>query len=258
MCVTQSTVSARVKLLESTLGLTLFERRRNDIRPTPAGHRLLRHAESIVRTWALARQELRRDVEHRGALAIGCELDLWPVCVRDWAAGLRRTRPDLALRFEIMQPEQLIQRVAADRLDLIVLLDPPANADLELEQVLRMPLMLVADRPAIGIEEAMGDGYLLVDWGSSFRIAHTQHFPVRTATLAPVAQGLVAFDLIRLVGGAAYLPRVMVEAAIGSGALFPVEGAPEIEKAGFVAYRPGVLDPALLSQALSALREVSP
>nr|WP_296909400.1 LysR family transcriptional regulator [Thiocapsa sp.] len=256
LCVTQSTVSARIKLLESTLGVTLFERRRNDIQPTPAGHRLLRHAENIVRSWAVARQELRQDVDHRAELAIGCQPELWPVCLRDWAGGLRRSRPDLALQVEIMPPEQLIQRIAADRLDLIALLDPPTNTELELEQVIKMPLTLVADRPGISVEQALGDGYLLVDWGSSFRIAHAKHFPRATATSTPVPQGLVAFDLIRLGGGAAYLPRRMVERAIESEELFPVEGAPVIDKVGFVAYRSGALDTAL-SEALSGLREVS-
>jgi hypothetical protein len=47
--VTQSAVSARIRLLEATLGVALFTRKRNDIRLTRAGERLQRHAETIVR-----------------------------------------------------------------------------------------------------------------------------------------------------------------------------------------------------------------
>jgi DNA-binding transcriptional LysR family regulator len=39
---TQSAVSARIRLLEETLGVPLFTRTRNDIQLTPAGTRLLK------------------------------------------------------------------------------------------------------------------------------------------------------------------------------------------------------------------------
>ncbi len=83
LCVTQSAVSARIKLLESTLGVSLFSRRRNDIQLTPAGHGMARYAETIVRSWTRARQELALNGGLRHSLAVGCQLDLWPICVRD-------------------------------------------------------------------------------------------------------------------------------------------------------------------------------
>lgn len=45
--VTQSAVSARIKLLESTLGTELFTRKRNNLQLTAQGKRLLSHAENI-------------------------------------------------------------------------------------------------------------------------------------------------------------------------------------------------------------------
>ena len=57
---TQSAVSARIKLLEQTLGVPLFTRSRNNIELTPAGARLVKLADSIINTWNRARLEISR------------------------------------------------------------------------------------------------------------------------------------------------------------------------------------------------------
>ncbi|MDH5728398.1 MAG: LysR family transcriptional regulator, partial [Gammaproteobacteria bacterium] len=47
---TQSAVSARIKILEDTLGVRLVTRDRNNIQLTPAGMRFLPYAESVLTT----------------------------------------------------------------------------------------------------------------------------------------------------------------------------------------------------------------
>src|SRR5205085_12505513 len=56
--ITQSTVSARVRTLEQSLGSILFLRGRSGAAPTAAGRRFEDHARSIKASWGLARQEL--------------------------------------------------------------------------------------------------------------------------------------------------------------------------------------------------------
>ena len=55
---TQSAVSARIRLLEQSVGVPLFTRTRNNIELTPAGQKLLKHAENILTAWNRARQEI--------------------------------------------------------------------------------------------------------------------------------------------------------------------------------------------------------
>ncbi|MGL5484955.1 MAG: LysR family transcriptional regulator, partial [Shewanella sp.] len=55
---TRSAVSFRVKQLESILGVALFERQRNNIQPTPAGERMLGHAEAVLTAWERAKQDV--------------------------------------------------------------------------------------------------------------------------------------------------------------------------------------------------------
>ncbi|MGD8941462.1 MAG: LysR family transcriptional regulator, partial [Gammaproteobacteria bacterium] len=68
---TQSAVSARIRLLEQTVGVPLFTRNRNNIELTPAGQKLLKHAETILTTWNRARQEIAIEDNAQIPLSIG-------------------------------------------------------------------------------------------------------------------------------------------------------------------------------------------
>src|SRR6202049_4441767 len=54
--VSQPAVSARIKALEDSLGVQVFERGRSHLELTPAGKALRPHAEQLLRGVALARQ----------------------------------------------------------------------------------------------------------------------------------------------------------------------------------------------------------
>jgi len=252
--VTQSAVSARIKLLESTLGTDLFSRKRNDIQLTPAGHRLRRHAETIVRSWMRVSQELALGERFAQTLAIGAQADLWPVCLRDWVLELRRTRPDIALQLEILPSEMLVNRMIANQIDLAFLFEPPQIADLVMDQVVRIPLVMVSDRPDQTAETALRQDYVLVDWGSSFLIGHSSHFPSLPMPALRVSQGSLALDVLRASGGSAYLPQQMVRDGIDRGELYPVADAPTIERRAYAVYRPDCSHPDLLERVLRLVR----
>ncbi len=237
LCVTQSSVSARIKLLESTLGLELFSRKRNDIQLTPAGHRLQRHAETIVRSWTRVRQELALSGRFAKTLAIGAQADLWPAFVRDWVLALRRTRRDLALQAEILTAEALVQRLTTNQIDIAFLFEPPQLPGIVLDQVARIPLVMVSDQPGLTAEAAMQRGYVLVDWGSTFMLSHSRHFPDLPASALRVSQGGMALDLLRRDGGSAYLARQMAGDALDRGELHLVADAPVIERQAYAVYK---------------------
>lgn len=254
LCVTQSAVSARIKLLESTLGVELLSRKRNDIQLTPAGHRLHRHADTIVRSWARVRQELSLGGPLTQSLAVGTQADLWPICVRDWVLAMRQARQEIALQVEVLPADVLVQRLMADQLDLAFLFEPPQTTELVLEQVARVPLILVSDRPGVRVDALDQNGYVLVDWGTSFMIAHSRLLPDPPASALRLSQGGAALDLVSRSGGSAYLARQMVADAIARGELHPVEDAPCIERQAYAVYRPGADGPEPLGEMLRLAR----
>jgi DNA-binding transcriptional LysR family regulator len=254
--VTQSAVSARIKLLESNLGVELFIRRRNDIQLTQAGMRLVRHAETIVRGWTRARQEIVLGEHGAPSIAVGCPFDLWGILLRDWAAEMRSSAPQLGLQIEVQPMDILVARLVDGLLDLAVLFEPPQISNLVIRQVADIALVLVSDRPGCALQEAMAHDYYMVDWGNVFSQSHAEYFPDIAPPVARLASGTLARDLILDRGGCAYLASQMVQQDLARGELHRVEQAPVIERSAFVLFRPGDEQRPEMQQALLAMRKL--
>ncbi len=257
LCITQSAVSARIKLLESQLGLQLLVRHRKEIQLTPAGHRLLRHAETIVSGWERARQEIALAPSFSATLAVGLAQDLWQILLRNWVVRMRREEPAIALRIETHPGETLVHRLTNHLLDIALMFEPPLMPGLETEQVLEVPLVLVASRPGLSAAEAMAGDYLLVDWGSAFALRHAELFADLPTPAVKVNAGMLAVDLLLSMGGSAYLSQRMVQAQIDEGRLFLVPDAPVISRFAFAVYSPRSQRLESIRQALDGLRSVA-
>ena len=72
---TQAAVSTRVRQLERYFGVTLFHRARNNIQLTLAGERLIPHAESMLNTLRLAKQDVSLATEQVKDIATGTNSD---------------------------------------------------------------------------------------------------------------------------------------------------------------------------------------
>lgn len=237
--VTQSAVSARIKLLEEALGSELFLRKRNDLQLTASGARLKRHAEAIVNEWNRARQELLLEPEVEQVVALGFQVDLWSIFGAGRAAGLLAARPHLALRVESLSHTALADQVTAGTLDMAILFDPPLIQELAIHQLGTIPLVLVSSEAGVTLDDALGDGYVYVDWGTAFSLSHARLLGERFFPRLRVGLGLMALDVLLDRGGAAFLAAQMTEPALAAGRLHPVAGAPTIERQVFCAYRAG-------------------
>jgi DNA-binding transcriptional LysR family regulator len=254
--VTQSAVSARIKLLETQLGVELFYRRRNDIQLTPAGLRLVRHAETIVNGWERARHEIALSEEGAESIAIGSPLDLWSILIRDWASAVRKTRPNLVLNIEVQPSDWLIGRLINGLLDMLILFEPPAMSDLIIREIAEIPLILVSTQDRCSVDEAMSQGYYMVDWGSLFALQHAESFPEIPPPAARLTSGALAMDLMMTSGGAAYLAEQMIYRELRDRRLFRVTNAPVIERAAFAVYQPANENNESLRFMLESLKQM--
>lgn len=252
--VTQSAVSARIKLLETQLGVELFSRRRNDIRLTPAGQRLRRHAETIVRGWERARTEVALEGVHAQTLALGCPFDLWDILLRDWANRMRQQAPQLVLQIENQPHDALVQRLLSGLLDLALLFEPPRLPDLVIRPLMEVPLVLVSSAPVSRVEAAFEQGYLMVDWGSAFALSQAEQLQNLPMPSARLSSGVLARDLMLASGGSAYLALPAIQRELDQGLLYRVPDAPVIERSAFVVCRPADEARPAVQQALQTLR----
>lgn len=250
---TQSAISARIRLLEETVGTALFTRTRNDIQLTPAGTRLVKYAESMVNTWNRARQEVGLGEANMLSLAVGGIASLWDILLQDWAHALCQHLPGVMLQAETHGQDVLIRKLRDGALDIGFMFEPPQVAELQVREVAQTPLIMVATRAGLSAREAIGDGYVMVDWGTSFAIAHARHFPDMPSPRVRVALGRMALAFLLNRGGATYLAEPMAADYLAAGRLFAVADAPAIDRQVYAVWA-GMSDRrALLEQALKLL-----
>ena len=255
---TQSAVSARIRLLEETLGAPLFTRTRNDIRLTPAGTRMLKYAEAILNAWNRARQDAALGEEDKVSLAIGASYSLWDILLQDWTHRLYGAMPHVSLQGEAHGPELLIRKLLDRALDVAFMFEPPQMAELEGHEVALIRLIMVADRPRLSAREAVGNGYIMADWGTSFGIAHARHFPDMPPPAVRMGLGRMALAFLLHNGGATFLAEQTVSDYLASGRLHRVDDAPIIDRQVYVVYPLASERKPLLEQALSFLAPGKP
>lgn len=225
---TQAAVSARIKQLETILGVKLFDRLKRDIRLTPEGHRLLRYADMMISGWRKARQVVSAGGANQ-QLAIGGSVRLWDVVLQEWFIDMRKNLPDVAIIAESHTPDLLTRRLLDGLLDVAFMLEPAQLDVLQVRKVALIQLVLVSSETDLSIEEALGENYLMVDWGLAHAVEHRRMFPDAPEPHVRVGQAQIALAHLLNIGGNAYLPARIAADDIATGQLHLVEKAPTIE-----------------------------
>ncbi len=173
--ITQSTVSARIKVLESELGRALFERSKMGAALTDAGEQFRRHALALVRVWQHAQMEIGLTERHRDHLAMAAPPGLWDGFLLRWLSWMRKTMPDIAVSAASGQTTVLTQRLIEGTLDLAVMYRPVPPPGLALEHLFDEEMVLVRGA-RIAPKRASAD-YISIGWGPEFEFDHTTAFP---------------------------------------------------------------------------------
>jgi DNA-binding transcriptional LysR family regulator len=251
--VAQTTVSARVRLLEQQLGRPLFVRNKGGATLTPAGEQFLRFAPSFVQLWQRARQQVAVPKGHRAVLTVGSEVSLWQPLLVEWVRMMRREHPDIALRVHVDVPQDLITHVAAGLVDIAIMYAPQHRPGLEIDLLMEEELVLVTTN--LKTYRADDPQYVHVEWGSDFSLHHGVSFP--NATPGLVANlGPLALNYVLLEGGSGYFRMQTVQPYLESGKLHLVPGAPHFSFPVYVIHSANA-DTATVGAALSVLRSAS-
>ena len=232
---TQAAVSSRLKSLEQTLGVRLFERSRREMRLTPEGSRLIRHAERQIAAWRLARQDVSIGAASQ-QLVIGGSLRIWDVMLQRWLHDLRRSYPEMAIIAESQSPDVLTRRLIDGTLDIAIMLEPAQLDIMQIQEIATLEFICVSSIQGLNIEQALEEGYVFVDWGLSFGLDHRRAFPDAPEAMTRVSQAKMALEYINSVGGSAYLPRRMVQNEVDFGLLYEVLDAPVFERLAYATY----------------------
>jgi DNA-binding transcriptional LysR family regulator len=251
--VAQTTVSARVRLLEQQLGRPLFVRNKAGASLTPAGEQFLRYAPTFVQLWQRAKQQVAVPVGHRAVLTVGSEVSLWQPLLFEWVRMMRRSHPDIALRVHVDVPQDLIAHVAAGLVDIAIMYAPQHRPGLEIDLLIEEELVLATTD--LKAYQADDPRYVHVEWGPDFSLHHAVSFPDTTPSLV-ANLGPLALNYILSEGGSGYFRLHSIQRHLASGKLYLVPNAPHFSFPVYATYSSNV-DAATLGAALAVLRAVA-
>jgi DNA-binding transcriptional LysR family regulator len=250
--VTQSTVSARIQSLERKLGAKLFSRGKQGATLTAAGQRFVRHAQTLVRTADIARQDVGLPEGYSGGLTVSGRIALWENFLPRWVAWMREVAPTISLRLEIGFEQGIMHGLVQNTLDIGLMYTPESRPGLAQERLFDETLVLVTtDRKRPWPDS----GYVHVDWGTEFSHQFSVHFPDHPAPALSANIGWLGIQQLLMSGGSAYFPERMVRTLIAEKRLHRVSNSPRFSVTAYMIYSLS-RNEGYLQQAVEGLRRL--
>jgi len=248
--VTQSAVSARIKLLEEDLGVLLFDRSQKHLKLTPEGHRLIKHANELIFMWQKTKQDVGIAADNSTQLVVGSMNSIWDIILQNWLQKIHRNIEDLSLLTNTYSPLELRKSLLNRVIDIAFLFEPTFVEELITEKVATVPLHLVTTHSNNVDKLGELDGFIMVDYGESVTAQYLREFQDATAAKHYMSQPMLALNFILDAGGAAYLPRQITFDYIRNKQLFLVENAPVFSRDIYANYLAKSQKVAVIEQAL--------
>lgn len=226
--VTQSTLSAGIKELETLLDVELVERDTRSVRLTDVGHEvvarartLLAQASDLVEVARVAQQPLN------GSLRLGVIPTIAPFMLPGLLPPLRVAHPQLKLYLREDQTERLLERLRAGDLDVALIALPYDTGELHTRKLFKDEFWFVAraDDPLAQADEvavrAMRSGQiLLLEEGHCLREHAIAACGTRKANADSMMEATSLYTLIQMVEGGlgvTLLPEMTLKAGILNG-----------------------------------------
>lgn len=238
MALTQPAVSLQIRQLEELLGQPLFEYTGKKLYLTDAAEALKRTSEDIFgRLESLDMQLSTLQGSLQGQLKLAIESSA-KYFVPHLFALFRDRHPEVSLQLVVVNHAQAVHRLNANRDDLLLISQVPADMDLEFLPFLDNAIVAVAppdhplcQRESLELQDLTAWPLLIREQGSGTRRAAEQYCNQRRAHFAQTLElgSLEAQREAVLAGlGLALLPRHAVLRELHSGALIelPVEELP--------------------------------
>ena len=254
--VTQSTVSARLKMLEQALGHALLIREHSGCRLTAAGNQFLSHAMNIQMFWQKSLQTVTLRPEFRGVLTVGTQVSFWDSLVVDWIAWMRDQAPDIALDIQADYSPAQMSRLSDGLMDIGIMYQPRHTSGLTIEKLLDDELVLVSTRER-EVSSGWIEDFVFVDWGDVYLDAHAAAFPEMETAAITVGLGALGLQYILKFGGSSYFPIRVVRDLIEDKKLFRLEAAPLLKRPAYLVYQNDPIDAAAMETAIDGLRSIA-
>ena len=176
-CVSQPSLSVAIKKLEEELGVTLFERRSNDIAVTPIGSQVIAQAQKVL-------EESRRiiDIAHSGqdplsgALRLGVIYTIAPYLLPELISAMTVATPKMPLFLEENFTSELLNKLRSGQIDVAVTANTLSDTGFMTQEIYEENMVVAVpahhpwvNRSYVGPDELKDQTMLLLGTGHCFR-----------------------------------------------------------------------------------------
>lgn len=198
---TQSAISARIRLLESQLNCQLFLRDKKQVQLTDGGKKFAIRAEEILQTWALAKQELAEKQTIDNTLTISSHAHLWQLLFNDKLHGV-----EMPLRLQTVSSDEAWLTLENQQIDILLSNKAAKHSGLAQQLLGHMQLQLVASEQHVESFQFASASFIDIHWGSAF-----EQFKLRTGIdkmpcMMQTDNASIAAHLLLQQAACAYLP----------------------------------------------------
>ncbi|GLQ97821.1 LysR family transcriptional regulator [Dyella mobilis] len=254
---TQTAVSARIRVLEEQLDRPLFVRNKAGARLTAAGEQFLRFATTMVLAWERARKAVALPPGRQMVVTIGAELSLWDPFLREWMVWMRHACPEYAVNAQIDDAERLVDRVQAGLLDVAIVYAAPQRPGVVAELLFQEKLVMVSTTSTQLKHPLQPEDHVRIDWGDAFAVSYQAAFPEQPNPVVSTSYGPLALDYILAVGGSGYFRKGFVRRHLEDGRLALVPDSPEFSYSAYAVHS-AKADKGVMERIREGLRAASP
>lgn len=203
--VTQSTISSRVRALETELGKRLFARSRAGTSLTTAGVRFQHHARAMQQEWNEAKRSVQGADNFAQSLRIGVQSDIATTQIGEWVLAFRKALPNASFYIEADYSVQMSADLLTGNLDIGIMFAPRHFPELHNERVGDITYRMVSTETD-DLRNVRADRYIHANYTPAFSQAHRRVLPHLTGD-SPVSCGhsVAICTLLRTLGGTAYV-----------------------------------------------------
>jgi DNA-binding transcriptional LysR family regulator len=248
---TQTAVSARIRVLEEQLDRPVFIRNKAGAKLTPAGEQFFRFASTLVQVWERALRAVALPPGRETVVTIGAELSLWSPLLRHWMLWMHRECPEIAVRTQIDSAERLMEQVQNGSLDVAILYAAPRRPGVIAELLFEEKLVQVRTTPT---DRVLGpQDRVHIDWGEEFAASYHAAFPEAPNAVVSASYGPLALDYILAVGGSGYFRMGVVRSFLDEGRLALIPNSPEFSYSAYAVHS-AKADEGIMARIRSGLR----
>lgn len=244
---TQPAISARVREIESQLGVEIFRREGRGVVLTARGRQLVQDCEPLLAGFERALMEAGDYAGATGVVRLGAGEIAASSCLPGFVGEVERDLPGVTLEIDLDLTARMLQNLLSGTRDMVFLAGPVASPGVETLPIGAVRLVWLASRETVA---AGGFANPLPVWsvGEHSPIHRVMRetldagkVPVRSINLCNNVQTMI--EIVARGQGAALFPETMVRAEQAAGSLVEVLPAPRQTIQFEVAIRAGERDP---------------